>query len=121
MKIYKIINLIPAIRAIIAEESLLPKIDNETPLIFKILKFVLLVKKNNKTDLSKTFKKLGPTWIKLGQFLSTRPDIIGEVLANKLKNLQDKVEPFSIDEAKEILRNEYKEEFENIFLEIFPS
>ena len=58
MKIYKIINLIPAIRAIIAEESLLPKIDNETPLIFKILKFVLLVKKNNKTDLSKTFKKL---------------------------------------------------------------
>ena len=53
--------------------------------------------------------------------MSTRPDIIGEVLANKLKNLQDKVEPFSIDEAKEILRNEYKEEFENIFLEIFPS
>ena len=45
MKIYKIINLIPAIRAIIAEESLLPKIDNETPLIFKILKFVFLVKK----------------------------------------------------------------------------
>ena len=121
MKIYKIINLIPAIRAIIAEESLLPKIDNKTPFILRIIKFILLVRKNNKTDLSKTFKKLGPTWIKLGQFLSTRPDIIGETLANKLKNLQDKVEPFSIDEAKEILRNEYKEEFENIFLEIIPS
>ena len=85
MKIFKIINLIPAIRAIIAEESLIPKIDNKTPLIFKIIKFVLLVRKNKKTDLSITFKKLGPTWIKLGQFLSTRPDIIGEVLANKLK------------------------------------
>ena len=58
MKVYKIINLIPAIRAIIAEESLLPKIDNKTPLLFKILKFVLLVRKNKKTDLSKTFKKL---------------------------------------------------------------
>ena len=67
MKIYKIINLISAIRAII-DESLLPKIIMNS--IFKILKFVLLVKKNNKTDLSKTFKKLGPTWIKLPIFIN---------------------------------------------------
>ena len=118
MKIYKIINLIPAIRAIIAEESLLPKIDNETPLIFKILKFVLLVKKNNKTDLSKTFKKLGPTWIKLGQFLATRPDIIGDKLSKELENLQDKLPPFPQSKAKEMIKKDLGDELYNSIINI---
>ena len=119
---YRIINLVPALRAIISEESLIPKNNqNKIPFLFKTLKLLLFAKKNKNTDLSKTLRKLGPTWIKLGQFLSTRPDIIGRDLSDKLKNLQDKVEPFTIAKAKEILQNEFKEDCKNIFLEIMPS
>ena len=119
---YRIINLVPALRAIISEESLIPKNNqNKFPFLFKTLKLLLFVKKNKNTDLSKTLKKLGPTWIKLGQFLSTRPDIIGKDLSDKLKKLQDKVEPFRITKAKEILKKEFKEDYEDIFIEIMPS
>ena len=119
---YRIINLVPALRAIISEESLIPKNNqNKVPFLFKILRLLLFAKKNKNTDLSKTLRKLGPTWIKLGQFLSTRPDIIGRDLSDKLKNLQDKVEPFTITKAKEILQKEFKEDCKNIFLEIMPS
>ena len=119
---YRIINLVPAIRAIISEESLIPKNNqNKVPFLLKTLKLLLFVKKNKNTDLSKTLKKLGPTWIKLGQFLSTRPDIIGKDLSDKLKKLQDKVEPFTITKAKEILQKEFKEDYEDIFIEIMPS
>ena len=119
---YRIINLVPALRAIISEESLIPKNNqNKVPFLFKTLKLLLFVKKNKNTDLSKTLRKLGPTWIKLGQFLSTRPDIIGKDLSDKLKKLQDKVEPFTITKAKEILQKEFKEDYEDIFIEIMPS
>ena len=119
---YRIINLVPALRAIISEESLIPKNNqNKFPFLFKTLKLLLFVKKNKNTDLSKTLKKLGPTWIKLGQFLSTRPDIIGKDLSDKLKKLQDKVEPFTITKATEILQKEFKEDYEDIFIEIMPS
>ena len=119
---YRIINLVPALRAIISEESLIPKNNqNKVPFLFKTLKLLLFVKKNKNTDLSKTLRKLGPTWIKLGQFLSTRPDIIGKDLSDKLKKLQDKVEPFTLTKAKEILQKEFKEDYKNIFTEIMPS
>ena len=119
---YRIINLVPALRAIISEESLIPKNNqNKVPFLFKTLKLLLFAKKNKNTDLSKTLRKLGPTWIKLGQFLSTRPDIIGKDLSDKLKKLQDKVEPFTITKAKEILQKEFKEDYEDIFIEIMPS
>ena len=119
---YRIINLVPALRAIISEESLIPKNNqNKVPFLFKTLKLLLFVKKNKNTDLSKTLRKLGPTWIKLGQFLSTRPDIIGKDLSDKLKKLQDKVEPFTITKAKEILQKEFKEDYKNIFIEIMTS
>jgi len=122
LEFYRIINLVPALRAIISEESLIPKNNqNKFPFLFKTLKLLLFVKKNKNTDLSKTLRKLGPTWIKLGQFLSTRPDIIGKDLSDKLKKLQDKVEPFTITKAKEILQKEFKEDYEDIFIEIMPS
>ena len=58
---------------------------------------------------------MGTTFIKLGQFLATRPDIIGNDLAQDLEKLQDKLPPFSFDKAKEILKNEVGEnQFSNI-------
>ena len=46
---------------------------------------------------------LGPAYIKLGQFLATRPDIIGPELAGDLTSLQDKLPPFPMDEARRLI------------------
>jgi len=52
---------------------------------------------------------MGTTFIKLGQFLATRPDIIGEALANDLVKLQDKLPAFELYESKKILKKEIGE------------
>ena len=50
---------------------------------------------NEDERLCRSMESMGITFIKLGQFLATRPDIIGEKLSNQLQTLQDKVPPFS--------------------------
>tara|TARA_B100000963_G_scaffold201884_1_gene175772 strand:- start:3772 stop:5337 length:1566 start_codon:yes stop_codon:yes gene_type:complete len=54
---------------------------------------------------------MGTTFIKLGQFLATRPDIIGEGLAKNLEKLQDKVPAFDLYEAKKIIKKEIGENY----------
>ena len=49
---------------------------------------------------------MGTTFIKLGQFLATRPDIIGEELAKNLEKLQDRLPPFDTNQARAIIRKE---------------
>jgi ubiquinone biosynthesis protein len=49
---------------------------------------------------------MGTTFIKLGQFLATRPDIIGEELTNDLEKLQDKLPAFDTYKAKQIIKKE---------------
>ena len=49
---------------------------------------------------------LGPAYIKLGQLLSTRPDIVGPELAEQLKMLQDRLPPFPTETAKAIIASE---------------
>ena len=49
---------------------------------------------------TRALTSLGPAYIKFGQILSTRPDVVGEDLALQLRILQDKLPPFSTDEAK---------------------
>ena len=81
-------------------------------ILFKILSFSFSPKKQidaNKDEgerLSDSLESMGTTFIKLGQFLATRPDIIGEELSKKLENLQDKLPPFSLLQAKEIIKND---------------
>ena len=68
-------------------------------ILFKILSFSFSEKKQidiNKSEgerLSNSLESMGTTFIKLGQFLATRPDIIGEELSKKLETLQDKLPP----------------------------
>ena len=61
---------------------------------------------------------MGTTFIKLGQFLATRPDIIGEELAKNLEKLQDKVPAFDLHDAKKIIKKEIGENYFNNILEI---
>ena len=53
--------------------------------------------------LSKSLEELGPIFIKFGQALSTRPDILPRDIAIELSKLQDKVPPFPSDKAMAIL------------------
>ena len=58
---------------------------------------------NDEERLCKSIENMGTTFIKLGQFLATRPDIIGDKLSKQLEKLQDRLPPFSTSEAKEIV------------------
>lgn len=53
--------------------------------------------------LAAALANLGPSYIKLGQFLATRPDVIGTDLAADLTSLQDKLPPFPTEEARRII------------------
>jgi len=61
---------------------------------------------------------MGTTFIKLGQFLATRPDIIGETLADDLVKLQDRLPPFELYESKKILKKEISENLYQNILEL---
>jgi ubiquinone biosynthesis protein len=50
--------------------------------------------------LAAALTRLGPTYVKLGQFLATRPDVVGIALARDLESLQDKMAPFPQGEAE---------------------
>src|SRR6056297_2923532 len=63
---------------------------------------------------------LGPAYIKFGQILSTRPDLVGEELAAQLRVLQDKLAPFPLDEAKSSIAHELGAPVEALFDEFSP-
>ena len=50
--------------------------------------------------LSRALTRLGPTNVKLGQFLATRPDVVGVAMARDLENLQDRLPPFPQAQAE---------------------
>ncbi len=56
-----------------------------------------------------SLEELGPIFVKFGQALSTRPDILPEDIANELAKLQDHVKPFSSDLALSILEKTFQE------------
>ena len=85
--------------------------------------FISIGATKNSFDISKTpgeklcdaLEGMVTTFIKLGQFLATRPDIIGEELADDLVKLQDKLPAFNTNEAKIIIKKEIGEtQFKNI-------
>jgi len=94
------------------------------PIAVKIFFFVIgfnFKEKNNDKNLSpgtklcNALQGMGTTFIKLGQFLATRPDIIGEDISKELEKLQDKLPAFDLVVAKNILKKELgKENFEQI-------
>ncbi len=63
-------------------------------------------------------EEMGTTFIKLGQFLATRPDIIGEEMANDLEKLQDRLPAFDTHDAKKVIKKEIGESQFNNILEL---
>ncbi len=127
--IKKIINLFKLGRKVAKSDILqITSKFKEPPLIikvlFKILSFSFSENKKMNTDqdegerLSNSLQSMGTTFIKLGQFLATRPDIIGNELSKKLENLQDRLPPFSINQAKEIIRDDLGEDTFNSIINL---
>lgn len=67
--------------------------------------------------LRKSLEELGPIFIKFGQALSTRPDILPDDIAKELSKLQDKVPPFASNKAIEIVEQAYGQPIQDIFAE----
>src|SRR5215218_8332929 len=63
---------------------------------------------------------LGPTFVKLGQLLSTRHDLLPEAYTTELAFLRDEVKPFSFAEAEAILVEEFGRPASELFDEIDP-
>ena len=101
---------------------------NEPPLIIKILYKIIGFSFSNNSEvgqtqseekkLSNSLQSMGTTFIKLGQFLATRPDIIGEKLSKQLETLQDKLPPFSLSEAKEMIKKDLGNETYNSIINL---
>jgi len=65
----------------------------------------------------KALEDLGPIFIKFGQMLSTRRDLIPEDIARELAKLQDKVPPFKSQSVKAIVERTYQQKFDQLFKE----
>ncbi|GAB6183680.1 ABC1 kinase family protein [Thermodesulfovibrio hydrogeniphilus] len=66
------------------------------------------------------FEELGPTFIKLGQLFASRPDLVGINIANEFKKLQDRVSPFPVERAYEIIETELGAPVDKIFKSFNP-
>jgi ubiquinone biosynthesis protein len=65
-------------------------------------------------------EELGPTFVKLGQILSMRPDILPVPMIRELTKLQDAVGTISFDEVKEVLEQEFDTPLEELFRSFDP-
>ncbi|RJS49805.1 MAG: ABC transporter [Methanobacterium sp.] len=62
-------------------------------------------------------EELGTSFVKLGQVLSTRPDLVGKDIAEELSKLQDEATPFDFTEVKRVVEQELNNPFEETFIE----
>src|SRR3989338_58838 len=87
--------------------------------VIKVLRKKLMQKEELKPEvmLRRTLERLGPTFIKFGQLLSVRPDLAPKEYVKELEKLQDRVEPFSFAEVREIIAKEFGRPIEHIFLD----
>jgi ubiquinone biosynthesis protein len=65
--------------------------------------------------LGRALERLGPAYIKLGQMLATRPDIVGVEMAQALEHLQDRLPPFSESQARAEIGRAFGKPVEELF------
>lgn len=67
-----------------------------------------------------SFEELGPTFVKLGQLLATRPDLVPEEFVNEFSKLHDHVNPLPFNIIEEVLKKEFGENLYQLFAEFDP-
>lgn len=65
--------------------------------------------------LARAMVRLGPSYVKLGQFLATRPDIVGVAAARDLEALQDRMPPFPMKQAVQAIERNFGKKIEELF------
>jgi ubiquinone biosynthesis protein len=70
--------------------------------------------------LSAALAALGPTYVKLGQFLATRQDVVGVALARDLEHLQDRMAPFGQKEAETVIAHTLNQPVSALFASLGP-
>ena len=93
------------------------------PLVNKVLLSLLFLlpriffrkQKEIEHRLSDALEEMGPLFIKFGQLLSTRPDLVGEKQAKVLKKFQNNLKPFSTREAIKIVEQDLESPINQIF------
>ena len=71
--------------------------------------------------LSRALERMGPAYLKLGQFLATRPDVVGVVLARDLESLQDRLPPFPQAEAEAVIATSLERQINQAFASFSPA
>jgi ubiquinone biosynthesis protein len=67
--------------------------------------------------LRETLDELGPTFVKFGQLLSTRPDVVPPDIVVELRKLQDDVRPFPFSQVEQVINEELGQPIERLFVE----
>jgi ubiquinone biosynthesis protein len=101
------------------DEFLAPTPLSKASRLFKL--FALSNNRNKKLNrgqrLNQALTELGPIFVKLGQMLSTRRDLLPDDIADELAKLQDKVSPFNSSIAIEIIEQQLGQSIDNVFSE----
>ena len=71
--------------------------------------------------LSRALTRLGPAYLKLGQFLATRPDVVGVAMARDLESLQDRLPPFAQQEAEAVIAQSLERPLAQAFVHLGPA
>ena len=84
-----------------------------------------LIRKRSKSvsrgeNLRAAFEALGPAFIKLGQVVAMRPDLVDDDVIEALTNLQDRVKPFSAEKAKAIIETSFGKPLESLYSDFAP-
>src|SRR6476661_1878557 len=72
-------------------------------------------------NLRELLDELGPTFVKFGQLLSTRPDVLPPDIIVELRGLQDDVRPFPFEQAERVIEEDLGNTLERLFLEFDPT
>ncbi|MDQ2953610.1 MAG: 2-polyprenylphenol 6-hydroxylase [Pseudomonadota bacterium] len=126
---YSLAHLIRLARAgfVLAREGVLSLID-PAPLPLPaqtILRLARMIERPTQAGgagrLSAALTRLGPSYVKLGQFLATRPDVVGAVLARDLESLQDRMAPFPQAQAEAAIERAFGQPLNALFTSLGPA
>jgi ubiquinone biosynthesis protein len=77
--------------------------------------------RSSETRLAAALTRLGPTYVKLGQFLATRPDVVGNDIARDLESLQDKMAPFPQSAAEAVVAAAFAKPLDQVYASFGPA
>lgn len=71
-------------------------------------------------EVRRAFEELGPTFVKIGQILSSRPDLLSEAYVNEFRRLRDDVQPEDFSKIRAVIENELGRPIEAVFESFDP-